>query len=287
MTTLWCIPFSHYCEYARWSLEFARIPFREACVLPLLHMPVIYVAKRLAGFSGARARNASPLSTPLLLLAGGNGISDSSRIAAWANAVVTKDDAVATALVSGAATPKRPIGESEAVTDVVRQTHDVLGVSVRRYIYSHVLFSPSAFLGVGVRNAHGISGYCAAFFWVLLSPLLAFGIRSLLRVDPARRSSDAARLRGVFQAASAVLAEQPYLGGDAPSDADFAFAGIGSLAVLITPAEGFGCAWTPPEVDFPADMRSLFAELRATRAGQHIVKMYKLHRRASHIKHVN
>lgn len=277
--TLWAIPFSHYCEYARWALQRAKIPFQEACVLPLLHFPALAIAQRVAGYRGPRARNATSLSTPLLLFNGGGGISDSSRIAAWARARACGDDAAATAHLSSVEAAARPVGEPAAVSEVVRAAQDVLGPAARRYAYSHVLYAPLVFLAMGVRNAHGLIGGIAAVFWVLLSPLLALGIRRALRVDPAKRAADAQRMRDVFARAGALLESQPYLGGAEPSDADFAFASIGAIAVLISPAEGYGCAWMPCAEELPADMRDVYAELRATRAGQHIVKMYALHRR--------
>jgi glutathione S-transferase len=99
-----------------------------------------------------------------------------------------------------------------------------------------------------------------------------------LKVDRARRAAYAARMREVFDAAGRVLEKQPFLGGARASDADVCFAAIGAIAILVSPAEGYGggaCAWRMPDRGLPADMRAVFAELRASRAGAHILRMYR------------
>ena len=66
------IPFSHYCEKARWALEACGVEYREEGHLPLFHvMPV-----KLAG--GGR--------TVPLLVDGRTVVADSTPIIAWADA---------------------------------------------------------------------------------------------------------------------------------------------------------------------------------------------------------
>ena len=130
----------------------------------------------------------------------------------------------------------------------------------------------------GVRNARGVSGCVAALFWMLLAPLIALLLRVALKVDRTRRAADAARMRAVFDAAGRVLEKRAYLGGAAPSDADVCLAAIGAVAILVSPAEGYGggaCVWRMPDRGLPADMRAVYAELRASRTGAHILRMYR------------
>ncbi|MEA2423365.1 MAG: glutathione S-transferase, partial [Thermoleophilaceae bacterium] len=65
------IPISHYCEKARWALEWAGVPYRERAHLQVLH----WVAARRAG--GGR--------TVPVLVCGGRVWSDSSDIVDYAD----------------------------------------------------------------------------------------------------------------------------------------------------------------------------------------------------------
>ena len=73
MTTLLItIPFSHYCEKARWALDRVGIPYEERGHLPLFH----YVAT----YPRARQR------TVPILIDGKTVVRDSTDIVAWADA---------------------------------------------------------------------------------------------------------------------------------------------------------------------------------------------------------
>lgn len=72
MTRLITIPFSHYCEKARWALDHCRIAYDEDGHLPLFH----YLASRRAG--GGR--------TVPIVVDGDTVLGDSTDIVAWADA---------------------------------------------------------------------------------------------------------------------------------------------------------------------------------------------------------
>jgi glutathione S-transferase len=61
-----CIPFSHYCEKARWALDRRGIAFVEEGHLPILHTRA--------------TRPAGGRSTPLLVVDGGPTLTDSTDI---------------------------------------------------------------------------------------------------------------------------------------------------------------------------------------------------------------
>ena len=99
--------------------------------------------------------------------------------------------------------------------------------------------------------------------WYAVSVSLVLLLRVALKVDRTRRAADAARMRAVFDAAGRVLEKRAYLGGAAPSDADVCLAAIGAVAILVSPAEGYGggaCVWRMPDRGLPADMRAVYAE---------------------------
>jgi glutathione S-transferase len=77
--TLVTIPFSHYCEKARWALERAQIRHAEEAWLPLLHL----VPARRAG------RGAT--STPVLVTPHGS-VQDSTEIVRWVDRQLAEPD---------------------------------------------------------------------------------------------------------------------------------------------------------------------------------------------------
>ena len=106
---------SHYCEKARWALDWHGIPFREVGWPPGLHM-------RLARRAGA------PKSSLPILLTGESVIQGSDEIIDWAEQQAP------------AGRPRlTPADDLEAARDIGQRADKVLGVHVRRLIYAEVL----------------------------------------------------------------------------------------------------------------------------------------------------
>src|SRR5262245_37734876 len=103
------IPFSHYCEKARWALDRGGITYREEGHLPMLH----WLSSRRAG--GGR--------TVPVLVTGDRVIRDSTDILRWA------EDAGAGGLV-----PDDPAERAE-VDRLEDWFDDVLGPHSRRWAY--------------------------------------------------------------------------------------------------------------------------------------------------------
>jgi glutathione S-transferase len=265
--TLAVIAFSHFCEVARWALDIAGVAYREVRVLPLFHGPLLLCLRR-RGASRAAApaadlrRVSSPLSTPALLLPDGL-LQESSAIVRFA----------AGASPAGAAL--LPGGERGARVDALcKEFHDALGPAVRTVCYHYLLEDGRSYARLGCRNV----GAAQAFFWVLLWPLIARGLRAALSINAASAARAETTLRALFADASARLADgRAYFVGDAFTAADLTF------AALAAPLVGGACntgVWTPAPEDFPAPLAALALELRATRAGAHVGACYKAHRGA-------
>ncbi|MEZ4367430.1 MAG: glutathione S-transferase N-terminal domain-containing protein [Kofleriaceae bacterium] len=107
------IPFSHYCEKARWALDRAGLPYAEEG-----HPP---------GFSGVAARRAGGTrSVPVLVPEAGRVIADSTDILRWCDAM------------GSAPSPLFPSGNADAVT--LEERFDVgvgLGRAPRRVRAAH------------------------------------------------------------------------------------------------------------------------------------------------------
>jgi glutathione S-transferase len=106
---------SHYCEKARWALDWHGIPYTEIGWPPGLH-------RLLAKRCGAKA------STLPILIDGTNVVQDSGTIVDWAEAMA-KDR-------RRSLTPKADTAEAQ---EIERRANDVIGVHVRRLAYAEML----------------------------------------------------------------------------------------------------------------------------------------------------
>lgn len=106
---------SHYCEKARWALDYLGIDYELRYVPPGLHM---LTAKRL----GVR-RSSLPI-----LVVGDQVIQGSGEIIDWAEQVIPRDDRSLT-----------PAGQHQACVEIEKRLDKVAGVHTRRYYYSEAL----------------------------------------------------------------------------------------------------------------------------------------------------
>jgi glutathione S-transferase len=245
--TLVTIPFSHFCEKARWSLEAAGVPFVEEGHCPVLHRPAV----KKAGGRG---------SVPVLVVDGGRAIDDSPLIVEYADA---------------RAAPGRKLWPEGRARDeglaLERELDREYAPHVRRFVYFHFLPRRDITLGLfGIdtpRREHGIARVAFPVFRLLM--------RRFMRVHEAgvRRSEDA--MSRTFDAIAARLRDgRPYLLGDRFSAADIAFASFAAPMVH------------PPEhpkvrveaVDFPPAYTAAVRAAQEHPAGQFARRVYRDHR---------
>jgi glutathione S-transferase len=243
--TLITIPFSHFCEKARWSLEAAGIPFREEGHCPLLHR----LAVRRTGGRG---------SVPVLAVEGGPALDDSPLIVQYADEHATADRK----LLPAPGPARDEFLALERHLDVEFAPH------VRRLIYFHVLPRRNQTLELfRVDTPAGEQGVARLAF-----PLIRALMKRFMRIDERgmRRSQEA--VRRVFDAIADRLRDgRPYLLGDRFGAADIAFAAFASPMVL--PPEH-------PKVQVALDSlpAPLAAEIRTSRehpAGLYALRTYR------------
>lgn len=206
MPDLVTIPFSHYCEKARWALDRAGIPRRERAALPGLHL-------WLTRGRGAR-------STPHLELDDGRRLTDSSDILAWAEAqrpgsLLPEDSAA-----------RREVLELEELFDTR------IGPHSRRLAY-RAIFEDGGFLAPLFQE-------CSAGWQRRVAPAVALAMRPIIArsysidVRGATRSHDV--LSSALDAVDARLAEgRRFLVADRFTAADLTFAAL--LAPITMPIE--------------------------------------------------
>lgn len=113
--TLYVFSISHYCEKARWALDYRGIDYELRYLAPGEH---IEVAKRLR----------VPRSSVPYLVIGDRAIQGSTEIINWAES-----------LPSASGPRLTPDVDIETAVDIETRADDVVGVHVRRYYYSEAL----------------------------------------------------------------------------------------------------------------------------------------------------
>ena len=256
------IPFSHYCERARWALDAAGIAYEEESSAPLLHM----VNVALAGSGKGKADNASSsLSTPLLVLPSGERLHDSGAIARWA------------ADHAAEGSPSLfPEALRTEIDSVEARLHDGVGRAARSMAY-WAIRSPDLFYAVTVPMLPPSQRAVGGLIMGTIKPLI---FRSL-GITEKRALRSAAKLEEEFAWASGLLETRKFLAGDVFTAADATFASLAAPVLLISAAEGNVAVPTYPSVkEIDPAWRDAVLRLRATPAGQHVLRMYRDHRPA-------
>ncbi|MFO7566101.1 MAG: glutathione S-transferase C-terminal domain-containing protein [Enhygromyxa sp.] len=251
---------SHYNEKARWALDRFGLAYDEEPWMPMAHFigtGKVLLPRRL----GRGDRQSTRLSTPVLLTED-RTLTDSSEIVAFA--------------ASHGGDPARSLFWSSEVIELDRHFSGSFGADTRRLAYHHLLPEQALLEELARRNVDPIQ----ARAWIALSPLIRAGVTRTLQVYPDKAARSRERVVAEFERVSERLADgRRYLCGDRFSAADLSFAALASLALLVQPQEGYG-AWLPGLEQAPAEYGELARQLRSTRAGEFVLRMFSEERRA-------
>lgn len=249
-TRLLTIPFSHYCEKARWALDTAGVAYEEEGHLPLFH----YVPVKRAG--GKRT-------VPLLVQGKGKDrtiVADSTPIIAWADAQRP-----------GTLLPLDAVDRNAALQ--LEDDFDMqLGPATRRWMYFQLL-PRKDLLPLIVKRVPR---------WEALSlratrPAAVAYLRRQLKLDAAGAARSQEKIDAAFDRVSGQLADgRRFLVGNRFSVADLTFAAL-AAPILLPPEHPIEL---PPISELSEDARSHVERWRGTRAGQHALRMYATERRA-------
>jgi glutathione S-transferase len=247
MPRLITIPFSHYCEKARWALQRAEVSYDEDGHLPLFH----WLPTRRAG--GSR--------TVPVLVVDGRVIADSTDIAAWADAQRP-----------GALLPTDEVDRAAALQledDFDRQ----LGPASRRWAYFQLL--PRRDLQHLIMR--GVPRWEQIALRVT-RPLAIAVLRRGLNVDAAGAERSRAKVDAAFARVGELLEDgRRFLVGNRFTIADLTFAAL--AAPVVVPAN-YGVQ-LPALDDFTGDARDQVVAWRATPAGRFALRLYETERAAA------
>jgi len=242
------IPISHYCEKARWALDWADIEYQEQAHLQVIHwVPV----KRAGG------KKTAPV-----LVWGDRVFADSAEIVEEASA---------------RAQPDRTLfpDDTTRAAEVRKLQVDFdqrLGPEGRRWMYFNLrgrrdIAIAYACTGVPTWQRRGLP---------LAYPFVSRIIDRYLDITPTSAEQSEATVHAVFDSVAERLADgRPYLCGERFSAADLTFASL-AASVLMPPEYGVPL---PQPDDLPAPMATKVNELRAHPAGTHAMKMFREERR--------
>ncbi len=210
MTTpkLYVFAISHYCEKARWALDYSGIPYQlQHCMIGMNRD----IAKKLGAASG---------SLPFLATDGGM-IAGSSAILDWAEA----HHADCRPILSG--------DNSIEIAALEKRLDDKIGVHIRRYYYSNALLSdPKSVRPIFSRDLPLMQKIATTVGWSKIVPLMIKKMDLGTEQGIQSRSIVADELDWL----DALLADgRPYLSGDTFTRADVTAASL--LAPLVNPAK--------------------------------------------------
>ena len=237
------IGFSHYCEKARWALDRSELVYREEDHVPLFHWR--------ASVGAGGGRTVPVLVTPSAVLR------ESTQIVRFVDEHLPHD--------------RKTIPEDETQRAEVMQWVDDfdrgLGPAVRRFVYFHVLREREAIVALLGSTGPAWERKLAR----VLFPVIRAGIVRGLKISPDSAERSRQRIDSTLAAVDARLADgRRFLVGDRFSAADLTLAALASP--LIQPAQaGFEL---PSRSTVIAGVADAVAAARATRAGQHVLRMY-------------
>jgi len=235
------IPFSHYCEKARWAADYVGLAYREDAFIPGAHL----LATRRAGGR-----------TVPVLVTSDRAYTDSSDILAFLDSVASDERK----LYPARASERRDV---EAFEDACNRE---LGPATRLVAYSYGLRDPRMLM----RRVAPSLGRAQRVAMRFTFPLVGRLIRRRYRVNDENAARARETTERVFATASERLARMPFLGGDRFGAADLTFAALAAPAVM-----------PPGHPSFDTNATDLTREqltLRATPAGAYVLRLYREHR---------
>jgi glutathione S-transferase len=247
MLELYTFNISHFSEKARWALDYEGIPYAEKVLLPGPHQ---LVTRRIAG------RTHVPV-----LGHDGQYVQGSSAII----------DYVADRLGGTRLTATEPPERAHA-RELEKTLDRAFGLGVQQVLYSALLEDRRT-----VIDLWSFGGpFWARGFYAVAYPAVASVVKRMYKTTDVAGVARAKQLFvTTFDELDAVLAKQPYLGGDTPNRSDI------TLAALLAPV----CRVPEHRMKWPT-MPPALADFQAGLSGRptwnHVLQMYRNHRTPKH-----
>ena len=242
MLRLVTIPISHYCEKARWALEYAGLEYREE--------------PHVQGFHRLYARRAGGGSTVPVLVTPEGAIGESEQILEFCD--------------RGLAPERRLFGTDEPrrreILALARRFDAGLGPSGRRLIYIRMFGQRELLLRYNNQGVPAIEARVVRHGLPLMSRMIG----RVLEIRPGIELSDEALVWREFDFAAELLADgRPHLLGERFTAADLTFAAL--AAPVVMPAV-YGCR-LPSIEELDGPTAALVRSAREHPAGAYALRM--------------
>ncbi|MEM9490932.1 MAG: glutathione S-transferase [Myxococcota bacterium] len=203
---LYIFAISHYCEKARWALDYLDIDYELHALAPGAHV-------RKARSMGLK-HGALPI-----LAADGEVIQGSADIVSWAEANATGSRSLSSA------------DTRDQCLTIERRLDDILGVHLRRYYYSEALVEyPATVRPIFQHRLSAFEAFKLQLAWPIIRKFMIKG----MDLGPEQRRDSLDRLAGELDWLDGQLGDgRRFLVGDNLSRADIAAASL--LAPIIKP----------------------------------------------------
>jgi glutathione S-transferase len=237
-------PFSHFCEKARWALDYKGLPFVERNLLPGLHLATV----------GKLARGTC---LPILV--------DGDRIVQDSTAIITYLDqrVEAHALTPADAQPAREAMAWEETLD------EEVGVTLRRWFYFHTLPDRQRTLRFLLQGAGALQRPLFRLMFPAIRPAM---IKAMDIREPAARQAQE-RLEAVLARLDEALRDRAFLVGERFSRADL------TACALLAPLVGIGRTEGEIETLFADPVRALRDRYKGRRVFDWVAQVYAGQRR--------
>lgn len=235
------VPFSHYCEKARWALDLTGLPYVEEG-----HVPVIHYAHNRRWGAGA--------TIPALITPEGP-LNDSSDILLYCHRH---------------GVPLYPRAHEAEIRSWEERFDEALGPQVRIWAYAYLL-PERDLLPELISTCPRSEQLMARPFFNYFGTLLA----RKYRIGPQSTRSSLREIDAIWAQTDRLLRDgRPYLVGQAFSAADLTLSALAG-PMLLPPEYGFSY---PPLERLPAAMAAVIVARRETPTGRHVLRMYQHHR---------
>lgn len=242
---LYVFNISHYCEKARWALDYFGIAHEVRHVMPGAH-------RAIAKKRGAKRGTVPFFQTDEGVIAGSSAIIDWSEL----------HNAGKRPSLSGA--------DPDAVRAIEKRLDDVVGIHVRRFYYSDALINAPASVRPIFSNGLPMWQQAAVTLgWSRIVPLMIKG----MDLGPAQGLQSRAVVEAELDWLDGLLADgRPYLHGNQWTRADLTAAAL--LGPLATPKEHH----LTEKIFVPNNVRNAMKDWEARPALQFVGCMYSTHR---------
>lgn len=244
MLKLYTFNISHFAEKARWTLDYEGISYKEKVLLPGPHQ---LVTRRIA------RRTHVPV------------LEHDGRYVQGSSAII---DYVADHLGGTKLAVIDPTERAKAL-ELEKTLDEALGRGVQQVLYSALLNDRRTVVDLWSSGGP----FWGRGFYAVAFPAVASAVKRMYKTTDVKSVAEAKqRIVTTFDELDAVLAKQPYLGGDTPNRSDI------TLAALLAPV----CRVPEHRVKWPAmppELADLEARLSGRPTWNHVLGMYRDYRK--------